>query len=175
MRSAWTRSSGSSSNPAYLTHGIMCRVARIDGTRIRVRRQGDERITKRVALRLFGALPEEVQEARQKLKRNLCPRRYCWYWHSLSFDWQLKPEEGCRVADEHPSHALPTPSGAAVAPWRQCCRASGNAHHPDFYEPREPHLKADGWPKGAFCALGKEHRRRLRGRRKPRSPDVESE
>jgi hypothetical protein len=93
----------------------------------------------------------------------------------LGFDWQLKPEDGCRVAEEHPSQVSPTRSIAGVAPWRQCCRASGNVQHSDYYEPREPHLKADGWPKDAFLALGKEHRRRRRVRRKRRSPDARSE
>jgi hypothetical protein len=26
-----------------------------------------------------------------------CPRRYCWWWHSLAFDWKLTPTEGCAL------------------------------------------------------------------------------
>jgi hypothetical protein len=24
------------------------------------------------------------------LARESCPRRYCWYWHTLAFDWDIK-------------------------------------------------------------------------------------
>lgn len=67
-----------------------------------------------------------IEEARARLTREECPRRYCWYWHSLSFDWDLKPEDGCGVADEHIGDTLLKRSGAEVGPWRRCCRASGN-------------------------------------------------
>src|SRR6266540_4836201 len=98
-------------------------------------------MTKRQTLRLFAAPPAEVEEAREKLTRQQCPRRYCWYWHSLSFDWNLKPEDGCGVANEHRCDSLLKRRGAEIGPWRQCCRASGNPQHPDLYEPREPHLE----------------------------------
>jgi hypothetical protein len=120
----------------------------------------------RRALPTFGASPEAIQEAREKLTRGQCPRRYCWYWHSLSFDWELKPEDGCEVANEHPCDSLLKDQGAEVSRWRQCCRASDNPQHPDYYEPREPHLEADGWPANYFTVVGKTVRRRRFERRK---------
>src|SRR5436305_1405604 len=84
----------------------------------------------RRALPLFAAPPAEVEEARERLTREQCPRRYCWYWHSLSFDWALKPEDGCGVANEHIGDSRLKRSGGEVGPWRQCCRATGNPQHP---------------------------------------------
>jgi hypothetical protein len=52
-----------------------------------------------------------------------------------------------------------------LPPWQQCCRASGNPQHPDYYEPREPHLREDGWPKDFFLVVGKAARRRRFERR----------
>ena|SRR5437762_1149517 len=126
---------------------------------------------KRRSLPLFAAPPGEVEEARERLTREQCPRRYCWYWHSLSFDWHLMPSDGCGVASEHIGDALLARRGAEVGPWRQCCRATGNPEHPDYYEPRGPHLKADGWPADFFQVVGKAARRRRferRGRAKRR-------
>jgi hypothetical protein len=122
-------------------------------------------MNERQALRLFAAPPAEVEEARKRLTREQCPRRYCWYWHSLSFDWDLKHEEGCGVANGHICDALLMQRGAEVGPWRQCCRASGNPEHPDYYEPREPHLEADGWSVDFFQIVGKAARRRRFERR----------
>ena len=92
--------------------------------------------------------------------REQCPRRYCWYWHSLSFDWNLKPDDGCGVAMEHVGDSRLKRRAQEVGPWRQCCRATGNPQHPDYYEPREPHLEADGWPVNFFQVIGKAARRR---------------
>ena len=126
---------------------------------------------KRRSLPLFAAPPAEIEEARKRLTGKQCPRRYCWYWHSFSFDWHLKPEHGCRVGVDHVGDARLARHGAEVGPWRQCCRASGNPGHPDYYEPREPHLAADGWPPDFFQGIGKAVRRnrfdrRQRGKRR---------
>ena len=53
-----------------------------------------------------------------------------------------------------------------VAAWQVCCRASGNPQHADYYEPREPHVEADGWPADFFQVVGKAARRRKFERRK---------
>ena len=45
--------------------------------------------------------PAELQQARERLTRESCPRRYCWYWHTRAFDWDLSPEQGCEVAERH--------------------------------------------------------------------------
>src|SRR5579859_5681754 len=120
-------------------------------------------MSKRIELPLFGAPPDQVEEARGRLRHEHCPRRYCWYWATLSFDWHLKPEEGCRVAKEFIGDAR---RQLQVEPWRQCCRATGNPQQPDFYEPREPHLSADGWRGDYFSVIGKSARRRRYFRRR---------
>ncbi len=110
--------------------------------------------------------PADLERARERLFRASCPRRYCWYWHTLAFDWELSPAEGCEVAERHIYRLLLERSqGEPVPPWQQCCRASGNPQHPDFYVRREPHLEADGWPADFFQLVGKAARRRRFERR----------
>jgi hypothetical protein len=100
--------------------------------------------------------PAELEEARERLTREACPRRYCWYWHTLAFDWDVSPAQGCEVAGRHIHRLLlERRQGKPVAPWQECRRASGNPQHPDYYEPREPHLEADGWPQDFFLVVGK--------------------
>src|SRR5262249_53333694 len=95
--------------------------------------------------------PAELAQARHRLARTSCPRRYCWYWHTLAFDWDMSPAEGCEVAERHIHRlVLERRQGEPLLAWQECCRASGNAQHPDLYEPREPHLRDDGWPEDYF-------------------------
>ena len=72
----------------------------------------------------------------QSIGASECPRRYCWWWHVLSFDWDISPSEGCTFL------ASPKPTG-----WRNasipCSRAKPDSGA-DQYEPREPHLLDDG-------------------------------
>jgi hypothetical protein len=120
--------------------------------------------------------PAELEEARKRLTRESCPRRYCWYWHTLTFDWDITPEQGCEVAERHGHRLrLERETGQPLAPYQQCCRASGNPQHPDYYEPREPHLQADGWPEGFFLVVGKAGRQRRYQRRQRGKRDRESE
>lgn len=110
--------------------------------------------------------PAELELARERLKRESCPRRYCWYWHTLGFDWKLSAEQGCEVAERHFHRlVLEQKTGHSLAPWQQCCRATQNTQHKDYYEPREPHLEADGWPQDFFNIVGKTARRRRYERR----------
>ena len=110
--------------------------------------------------------PVELEQARERLTRESCPRRYCWYWHSLGFDWELYSEQGCQVAERHIHRVLlERKTGKTIAPWQQCCRATGNSQQPDYYDPREPHLAADGWPQNFFNIVGKAARRRQYERR----------
>ncbi len=123
----------------------------------------------RRSLPLFGISPAMVDVARERLTRGACPRRYCWYWHSLGFDWDMPPDQGCEVAERHVHRVFWV--GPAVPPWQECCRATGNPLHSDYYEPREPHLEADGWPADFFQVVGKAARtrrfeRRQRGERR---------
>src|SRR6266436_4986515 len=95
--------------------------------------------------------PAELEQARERLTRESCPRRYCWYWHTLAFDRDVSPEQGCEVAQRHLHRLhLERQTGEPLLAWQQCCRASGNAQHVDYYEPREPHLDADGWTEVFF-------------------------
>lgn len=111
--------------------------------------------------------PAEVEKARELLSRESCPRQYCWYWHTLSFDWEMSPSEGCEVAERHIARLLLERAQSEPVPaWQVCCRATENSQHPDFYEPVEPHLTADGWPADFFQVIGKTARRRGFQRRK---------
>jgi hypothetical protein len=108
----------------------------------------------------------ELEHARERLTPESCPRRYCWYWQSLRFDWELEPGQGCEVAERHITKLILERSQRHPLPqWQECCRASDNPLHPDFYEPREPHLKDDGWPVNFFLVVGKAARRRRYARR----------
>src|SRR5437588_49455 len=108
----------------------------------------------------------ELEQARERLFRESSPRRYCWYWHTLAFDWELSPAEGCEVAERHITRLrLGRTQGEPVPLWQQCCRATGNPQHPDYYEAREPHLETDGWPRDFFQIVGKVSRRRRFERR----------
>lgn len=74
------------------------------------------------------------------LPRSACPRRYCWWWSTLDFEWHLTPEQGCRFVQERDRGAVPPD-------WRMrehpCKRAAPDSPA-DHYEPREPHIEADG-------------------------------
>lgn len=65
-----------------------------------------------------------------------CPRRYCWWWRSLAFEWEVDPALGCTWgAVLKPSH------------WEfkesPCCRCNSNSDM-DQYEPRGRHIEMDG-------------------------------
>ena len=85
--------------------------------------------------------PEELDRAR-KLPLSACPRRYCWWWKTLSFDWDIAVADGCEwLARPKPSHWADTNL--------PCCR-SEEWSEADHYEPREPHLEADGFSPNRF-------------------------
>src|SRR6266487_3827108 len=67
-----------------------------------------------------------------------CPRRYCWWRRSLSFDWEVTLSQGCTFLTS------PKPRGMANADV-PCCRCDSSSTV-DQYEPREPHLLEDGFP-----------------------------
>ncbi len=95
-----------------------------------------------------GRYFEVVEVSDEDLKRasmipnDACPRRYCWWWRTLSFDWGLTPAEGCTwpEAEKRPHwHYIDIP-----------CKRSDPASEIDHFEPREPHIEADsidasGW------------------------------
>lgn len=78
--------------------------------------------------------PKDVLRAKA-LPPLACPRRYCWYWRSLKFEWDISPAEGCTfLSSEKPSK------------WphndKPCVRADPAGK--DHFEPREPHMIEDG-------------------------------
>ena len=99
----------------------------------------------RAELRVFEAATptaEDLDRARA-LSRSACPRRYCWWWPSLAFDWDPPVADGCRL------RASPKPAGFRF-PDVPCGRR-GPASGVDQYEPREPHLEEDGFRRDHFC------------------------
>ena len=89
--------------------------------------------------------PDDLDRAR-RLPLSACPRRYCWWWRTLSFDWGLSVAAGCDyLARPKPSH------------WKDievpCCRMQAGSGS-DHYEPREPHLEADGFERYRFLRPG---------------------
>jgi hypothetical protein len=110
--------------------------------------------------------PVELEQARERLTRASCPRRYCCYGHTLAFNGDLSPAEGCQVAERHStSLRRGRAQGEPVPAWQACCRATGNPQHADSYEPREPHLEADGWPADFLQMVGTAAQRRRLERR----------
>ena len=93
--------------------------------------------------RVFRSVkPSEDDIARAAtLPLTSCPRRYCWFWHSLSFDWDTPVTEGCTVADADPSFWKNTDT--------PCCRTDSPGV--DHYEPREGHAEEDGVDPYRFC------------------------
>jgi hypothetical protein len=68
---------------------------------------------------------------------NQCPRRYCWWWQSLSFNWELTPAEGCTL--------LTSPKPSTMTNADVPCRRCDSSSSVDQYEPRDPHLLEDGF------------------------------
>lgn len=65
-----------------------------------------------------------------------CPRRYCWWWRSLGFEWETSPAEGCVwLLSDKPEH------------WHfkdiPCCRCDSTSKI-DQFEPRNRNIEIDG-------------------------------
>jgi hypothetical protein len=97
-----------------------------------------------------GRILEIVSVTNEDMARALmipsegCPRRYCWWWRSLSFEWEITPSEGCTwLHAEKPAH------------WRftdtPCCRADPSSLI-DHFEPRGPHIESDGIDASAWMS-----------------------
>jgi hypothetical protein len=92
--------------------------------------------------------PEDLRRA-DTIPATACPRRYCWWWRSLAFDWELTPRAGCTF------FASPKPPGL---PQQEVpCRRCDATARVDHYEPREPHLLKDGFAVSRW--LSEEHHR----------------
>jgi hypothetical protein len=87
-------------------------------------------------VRAYQPSPEELVRARA-IPRSACPRRYCWWWQSLAFDWDTPVDQGCTFLKPR------EPPG-----WRHsevACRRCESSSGVDHYQPREPHLLEDGF------------------------------
>jgi len=86
--------------------------------------------------RVHSPSADDLARARA-LKRVECPRRYCWWWCSLAFEWGLAVSAGCRVLGAAKPPGWPDPDVP-------CCRLDPSSTV-DHYEPREPYLLEDGF------------------------------
>lgn len=69
-----------------------------------------------------------------------CPRKYCWWWRTLAFDWEISAAEGCTFLEAARKGALPN---YAVRPDLPCCRADSSSEV-DHYDPQDPYILEDG-------------------------------
>lgn len=79
---------------------------------------------------------ESDLEKARGIPANGCPRRYCWWWISLSFEWDLTASEGCTL--------LKSPKPASFRYGDIPCCRSDSSSSVDHFEAREPHLEKDG-------------------------------
>jgi len=94
---------------------------------------------KKVGLRiLVEHQPSERDIAvAREIHADACPRRYCWWWRTLSFTWQLSPAEGCAfLVAEKPKW------------WKHqetACMRAVTSSTTDHFEAREAQLIEDGF------------------------------
>ena len=67
-----------------------------------------------------------------------CPRRYCWWWKSLSFEWEVQVIDGC----SYPNIAKPPGWKHGCIP---CKRAIADSRI-DQFEPRDSAIIEDCMP-----------------------------
>ena len=90
--------------------------------------------------RPYSATADDLEKFGQ-LATKACPRRYCFWWQSLAFDWEHAASQGCRFSElEKPPGWLNT----EIA----CCRADPNSKI-DHFERRESSLLDDGGDTGS--------------------------
>lgn len=83
----------------------------------------------------MSASEDDIKRAR-KLQRCECPRRYCWWWSTATFDWDVATKDGCDITFDHPDLT-------------KCSRAVPEATT-DLFEAMEENLEADGMPSDYF-------------------------
>ncbi|PCI10103.1 hypothetical protein COB72_04230 [bacterium] len=70
-----------------------------------------------------------------------CPRRYCWWWRTLSLDWDTSIAQGCAFDQtKHPTFGDPSHPPQDIPP----CNRLDATSPLDHYEPRDPALLEDG-------------------------------
>jgi hypothetical protein len=99
-----------------------------------------------IGARLFSVVTPSAEDVARAatLPLTACPRRYCWWWRSLGFDWDTPVAAGCTFLASHKPPGWPSPE-------TPCCRAVPGSGA-DQHEPREPHLRDDGFDDRRFCA-----------------------
>lgn len=91
---------------------------------------------------LLAALPTKAELAMARAQApTACPRRHCWWWRSLSFEWEVSVERGCTFMAERDSDWRPTDWPDRDRPCKRCDPTSTI----DQFEPREPHMMEDGF------------------------------
>ena len=83
----------------------------------------------------FVPTEEDIERARL-LTDSSCPRRYCWWWRTLSFDWDTDVTQGCTFGSSEKPPDWPKSEQA-------CCRLDVTSSA-DHFEPRDPHMIEDG-------------------------------
>lgn len=78
---------------------------------------------------------DDIRQAKN-MAPDECPRRYCWWWHSLRFDWNVPVHVGCTFLDS------PKPKGFKNVDLP--CKRMTEMGSTDHYLAREPHLIEDG-------------------------------
>lgn len=92
-------------------------------------------------------MPDAQDILRAKaLPPGACPRRYCWWWRSLGFEWGASAAEGCTFLTSEKPPDWPNAD-------KPCVRADP-ASGTDHFEPREPHLIEDGLLPQWFVRVG---------------------
>jgi hypothetical protein len=80
-------------------------------------------------------LPATDLERVAQIPAGGCPRRYCWWWCSSLFRWELAVGEGCTFLGSK------KPKGYKYSN-EPCCRSDPSSFF-DQFEPREPFIEAD--------------------------------
>jgi hypothetical protein len=99
---------------------------------------GDEADRQRISgvrvLEVYTPTSVDLTKAKA-LSASECPRRYCWWWRSLSFEWGLGVKDGCTFLRGGKESGY---SNARIP----CCRSDPSSKV-DHFEAREPHLNED--------------------------------
>jgi hypothetical protein len=94
----------------------------------------EETVSKGRLFEVVEITDDDLRRAKE-IPSDACPRRYCWWWASLSFDWNVPVKDGCTVVE---SDDLP-PKYRHIP----CCRSERSSPI-DHFEPRVPHILEDG-------------------------------
>jgi hypothetical protein len=83
--------------------------------------------------------PEDIARA-LAISLNQCPRRYCWWWRSLAFKWDIDVYQGCTFVSDRDRGKVDPKWPMQAWP----CRRADPASPADHYEPRDSALIEDG-------------------------------